>query len=124
MVTVAPPGCSPRPTRTGGTGDLVAFAIDDDGMLLWLTDRSNAAESFAKSFPQSYTGVGNDINKQPKPFTSSGADAAAFIGVPFSDARSKSPRTAPSTPARRRRSPSRAATARRLSRSHQVAARK
>jgi len=82
--------------HTGTTQDLVAFAIDDDGMLLWLNDRSNAAEAFAKSFLQTYSGVGNDISKQAKPFTSSGlipseiytgVDAANFIGVPFSDAR-------------------------------------
>jgi hypothetical protein len=82
--------------HTGTTQKLVAFAIDDDGMLFWLNDRSDAAEAFAKSFLQSYSGVGNDINKQPKAFTSSGlvpskiytgVDAANFIGVPFSDAR-------------------------------------
>jgi hypothetical protein len=78
------------------TQDLVAFAIDDDGVLMWLNDRSAAAESFAKSFLEGYSGVGNDINKNPKPFTSSGlvpgeiftgADAANFIGVPFADPR-------------------------------------
>jgi type I phosphodiesterase/nucleotide pyrophosphatase len=83
-------------TRTGSTGNLVAFAIDDDGMLLWLNDRSDAAESFAKTFLRDYSGVGNDIDKQPKPFTSAGlvpdeihtgADAARFIGVPFGDPR-------------------------------------
>jgi hypothetical protein len=83
-------------THTGSTEDLVAFAIDDDGMLMWLNDRSPAAETFAKTFLQGYSGVGNDINKSPKPFTSSGlvpseiftgSDAASFIGVPFGDAR-------------------------------------
>jgi Type I phosphodiesterase / nucleotide pyrophosphatase len=82
--------------HTGTTHDLVAFAIDDDGVLLWLNDRTSPAESFAESFLQSYSGVGNDINKQPKAFTSSGlvpseiytgTDAANFIGVPFADAR-------------------------------------
>jgi type I phosphodiesterase/nucleotide pyrophosphatase len=77
-----------------GAGDLVAFAIDDDGMLLWLNDRSAEAESFAKDFLLSHDGVGNDINGNPKPYTSSGlaqvyagTDAASFIGVPFADAR-------------------------------------
>jgi Type I phosphodiesterase / nucleotide pyrophosphatase len=78
------------------TTGLVAFAVDDDEMLIWLKDRSSAAESFAKAFLQGYSGVGNDISKQPKPFTSSGldpnriytgVDAANFFGVPFSDAR-------------------------------------
>ena len=63
---------------------------------MWLNDRSQAAEAFAKSFLAGYSGTGNDINKNPKPFSSSGldpskiytgADAAAFIGVPFSDSR-------------------------------------
>jgi hypothetical protein len=64
----------------------------------WTTDndRSDAAESFAKGFLQSYSGTGNDINKQRKAFTSSGLDpgkiyvgedAASFIGVPVSDPR-------------------------------------
>jgi hypothetical protein len=77
-----------------GAGDLVAFSIDDDGMLLWLNDRSPAAESFAKDFLLHHDGVGNDIGGNPKPYTASGlrvayagADAAAFMGVSFTDAR-------------------------------------
>ena len=77
-----------------GAGDLVAFAIDDDGMLMWLNDRSSEAESFARDFLLSHDGIGNDINGDPKPYTSSGlaqayagTGAAAFIGVPFADAR-------------------------------------
>jgi Type I phosphodiesterase / nucleotide pyrophosphatase len=75
-------------------GDLVAFAIDDDGVLMWLNDRSAAATSFAKSFLLGHSGVGNDINGNPKPYTSSGlatvyagADAANFMGVPIGDPR-------------------------------------
>ena len=83
-------------TKSGTTKDLVAFAIDDDGILMWLNDRSQTAEAFAKSFLVGYSGTGNDISKNPKPFSSSGldpnkiytgADAAAFIGVPVSDSR-------------------------------------
>ena len=77
-----------------GAGDLVAFSVNDDGMLIWLNDRSAAAETFAKTFLLDHAGVGNDINGNPKPYASSGlaqayagADAAAFIGVPFADAR-------------------------------------
>ena len=73
---------------------LVAFSVNDDGMLIWLSDRSPAAEAFAKSFLLSHSGTGNDINGAPKPYTSSGlrqiyagTDAASFIGVPFSDPR-------------------------------------
>jgi len=80
----------------GHSGDLVAFAIDDDGWLMWTTDRSPAATNFAKSFLQHYAGTGNDIQGKPKAFTSAGldpnkiyagADAAAFIGVPVGDPR-------------------------------------
>ena len=77
-----------------GTGDLVAFSINDDGMLLWLNDRSTAAELFAKNFLLNHSGSGNDINGNPKLYTGSGlanvyagSDAAAFMGVPFADAR-------------------------------------
>jgi Type I phosphodiesterase / nucleotide pyrophosphatase len=77
-----------------GAGDLVAFSINDDGMLIWLNDRSAAAESFAKNFLLNHSGSGNDINGNPKAYTSSGlaqvyagSDAAAFMGVPFADAR-------------------------------------
>src|SRR5262249_14641506 len=77
-----------------GAGDLVAFSVNDDGMLIWLNDRSAAAETFAKTFLLAHSGTGNDINGNPKPYTSSGlahvyagADAAAFIGVGFADER-------------------------------------
>jgi hypothetical protein len=77
-----------------GAGDLVAFSIDDDAMLMWLNDRSPAATSFAKAFLLGYSGVGNDIDGNPKPYTSAGlaqayagADAAAYFGVSVGDAR-------------------------------------
>jgi hypothetical protein len=77
-----------------GAGDLVAFSIDDDAMLIWLHDRSAAATSFAKSYLLGHSGVGNDIDGNPKPYTSSGlaqayagADAAAVFGVAPGDAR-------------------------------------
>jgi hypothetical protein len=57
-------------------------------MLLWLTDRSQAAADFAKKFLLSYSGVGNDINGNPKYYTASGlstayagAAAASYFGV-------------------------------------------
>jgi Type I phosphodiesterase / nucleotide pyrophosphatase len=78
----------------GHSGQLVAFSIDDDGMLIWLNDRSSGAEAFAKNFLLDHSGTGNDINGNPKPYTSSGlthvyagTDAAQFVGVPFSDSR-------------------------------------
>jgi hypothetical protein len=78
----------------GHTGDLVAFAIDDDAMLMWLTDRSPAAADFAAAFLTSHSGTGNDITGAAKPYTASGlahvyagAAAAAFTGVPPGDNR-------------------------------------
>jgi arylsulfatase A-like enzyme len=77
-----------------GSGPLVAFAIDDDGMLVWLNDRSAAATSFATDYLLHHDGVGNDINGNPKPYTASGlraayggAAAAAYFGVPAGDSR-------------------------------------
>jgi hypothetical protein len=77
-----------------GAGPLVAFSVNDDGMLIWLNDRSQAATSFAQSYLVGHSGVGNDINGNPKPYTSSGltavhagADAASFFGVPVGDPR-------------------------------------
>jgi hypothetical protein len=77
-----------------GAGPLVAFAIDDDGMLIWLNDRSAAATSFARNYLLSHNGTGNGINGAPKPYTASGlraayagAAAADYFGVPAGDAR-------------------------------------
>jgi hypothetical protein len=81
-------------TAAGHTGDLVAFAVDDDTMLIWLTDRSAAATAFARSFLLHHDGTGNDITGAARPYTASGlsrvyagAAAAAFIGVRPGDAR-------------------------------------
>lgn len=55
---------------------LVAHAIDDDGILMWLTDRSTKATRFAKKFLLAYsgTGIGSDTlgNAISKPFTQAG----------------------------------------------------
>ncbi len=81
-------------TAAGHTGKLVAFAIDDDAMLIWLTDRSQAAAAFARDFLLHHDGTGNDITGASKPYAASGlacvsagAAAAAFIGVPPGDIR-------------------------------------
>lgn len=73
---------------------LVAFSINDDAMILWLNDRSPAAEEFAKNYLLSHNGTGNDINGQPKAYTASGlakvyagADAIRFFGVAPNDDR-------------------------------------
>ncbi|MCQ4079843.1 alkaline phosphatase family protein [Streptomyces sp. RB6PN25] len=77
-----------------GTGDLVAHSVDDDGMLLWLNDRTAAATAFAKQYLLAQSGQGNDINGNPKAFTNSGlskvyagADAAHYFGVKPGDPR-------------------------------------
>ncbi|MFF5143102.1 alkaline phosphatase family protein [Streptomyces sp. NPDC013157] len=55
-----------------GAGDLVAHAVDDDAMLLWLNDRSQAATEFAKAYLLAQSGTGNGIDGAAKPFTASG----------------------------------------------------
>jgi len=77
-----------------GAGDLVSFATDDDGMLLWLSARSQAAASFVKQYLLTHSAPGNDINGNPITVSSSGLKAvyagresAAFFGVPISDPR-------------------------------------
>ncbi|MDH6138259.1 hypothetical protein P3T35_000236 [Kitasatospora sp. GP30] len=77
-----------------GAGDLVAHSVDDDGVLLWLNDRSAAATAFAKNYLLAQHGTGNDINGRPKAFTASGLtkvyageDAADYFGVKPGDAR-------------------------------------
>src|SRR6266699_1774593 len=42
-----------------GASDLVSFATDDDGMLLWLSDRSQAAANFAKHYLLTHSAAGN-----------------------------------------------------------------
>ncbi|MDX6345416.1 MAG: hypothetical protein QOF84_206 [Streptomyces sp.] len=75
-------------------GDLVAHAVDDDGMLLWLNDRSKAATDFAKKYLLAQSGTGTDINAKPKAFTHGGLSkvyagkaAADYFGVKAGDAR-------------------------------------
>jgi hypothetical protein len=78
--------------KAGHTGTLVAFSIDDDGMYMWLNDRSQTAADFAKTFLLGYNGTGNDISGAAKAFTASGlstvyagAAAAAYFHVPATD---------------------------------------
>jgi hypothetical protein len=83
------------------TSPLVAFAIDDDGMLIWLSDRSQAATDFAKNFLWNYTPLkvgGSDVNGNFVDYSGTvqhsglrkiyaGEAAADFIGVVTSDDR-------------------------------------
>ncbi|WBP84789.1 alkaline phosphatase family protein [Kitasatospora cathayae] len=75
-------------------GDLVAHAVDDDGVLLWLNDRSAAATEFAEDYLLAQSGNGVDINGMARPFTSSGiqqvyagAQAADYFHVTPGDPR-------------------------------------
>lgn len=77
-----------------GAAPLVASATDDDAMIVWLSDRSQAAADFAKSYLLSQSGTGNDITGAPKGFTASGLRAvyagraaASFFGAELGDDR-------------------------------------
>jgi hypothetical protein len=76
----------------GHPGQLVAFSIDDDGMYMWLNDRSQAAADFAKTFLLGHSGTGTDITGAPKPYAQSGlatvcagTAAAAYFHIPAGD---------------------------------------
>jgi hypothetical protein len=71
---------------------LVALGVDDDGILLWLNDRSDAATDYASQFLQNYNDSTASVDG--KPVTSAGlsqvyvgAAAARLIGVDLSDPR-------------------------------------
>jgi type I phosphodiesterase/nucleotide pyrophosphatase len=75
-------------------GNLVAFAVDDDGMLMWLNNRSQAAANFARHYLLTHSAAGNNISGKPVTVASSGlkaafagAQSAAVFGVPSSDPR-------------------------------------
>jgi Type I phosphodiesterase / nucleotide pyrophosphatase len=80
----------------GGTGDLVAFAIDDDAMYLWLNDGSPAAKTFAANFLLGYdqpasAHAATDYSGNFVGFTASGLaqvqDGPTFFGTPSGDPR-------------------------------------
>jgi hypothetical protein len=77
-----------------GTAPLVAFSTDDDVMQLWLSDRSQAAADFAKTFLLTHSASGNTVTGAARTLSASGlktvyagAEAAKFLGVPVSDPR-------------------------------------
>jgi len=77
-----------------GNPNLVVFSVNDDGMLLWLSDRSQGAANFVKNYLLTHSAAGNNINDQPLTVSSSGlrkvfagAQSAALYGVPRSDPR-------------------------------------
>jgi Type I phosphodiesterase / nucleotide pyrophosphatase len=75
-------------------GALVVQSTNDDAMIMWLSDRSQAAADFAKAYLLHHDGTGNDINGKPKPFTASGLtkvyagkDSAGLFRVRVGDPR-------------------------------------
>jgi hypothetical protein len=83
-----------RAANPTGADPLVAQSTDDDGMLMWLTDRSQAAADFAKAFLLGHSGSGNDVNGNPKSYSASGLSkvyagnaAAAYFGAKPGDPR-------------------------------------
>jgi hypothetical protein len=71
---------------------LVALGVDDDGMILWLNDRSDAATDYARQFLMKYSDSSASVDG--KPVTSAGlyqvyagAAAARLMGVDQSDPR-------------------------------------
>ena len=77
-----------------GAKDLVVFSTDDDGMLLWLSDRSQAAADFVKQYLLTHSAGGNNVGGNSITVSASGlrkvyagAEAAALIGVPAGDTR-------------------------------------
>jgi len=73
---------------------LVVYASDDDGMLWWLSNRSQAAANFAKRYLLTHTAVGHNIHGKRVTVPASGlrkvyagAASAAYFGVPNSDPR-------------------------------------
>ena len=77
-----------------GAKALVIFSTDDDGMLLWLSDRSQAAADFVKNYLLTHPAAGNNVSGNPVTVSASGlkavyagAASAAFYGVPASDPR-------------------------------------
>ena len=71
---------------------LVAFGVDDDGMLLWLNDRSSTATDYARNFLLNYNDSSASVDG--KPVSSAGLSqvytgqaAAQLIGVDQSDPR-------------------------------------
>jgi hypothetical protein len=83
-----------KAAHPASTKPLVAFSVNDDGMMIWLNERSQAAADFAKRYLLAHNGTGNDINGNPKAYTASGLkqvfaghEAADYFGVPVGDAR-------------------------------------
>jgi hypothetical protein len=73
-----------KAAHPSATAPLVAGSISDDGMLVWLSDRSQAAADFARAFLLGHSGTGNDINGSPRAYAHSGL-AQVFAGEAAAD---------------------------------------
>jgi hypothetical protein len=83
-------------TAHGGSGSLIAFAIDDDGMYIWLSQHTRTAVTFARSFLLGYSlpasaNAATNYRGEAIGFTRSGLrrlfSGPAYFGVPASDPR-------------------------------------
>jgi hypothetical protein len=77
-----------------GAGPLVVAGTDDDVVMWWLSDRSQAAADFAANYLMTHTATGNTIDGGSRTLQSSGlkqvyagAAAAQYFHVPVSDPR-------------------------------------
>ncbi|MFC8503746.1 alkaline phosphatase family protein [Pedococcus sp. NPDC057267] len=77
-----------------GAAPLVAAASDDDGMLIWTSDRSAAATAYVRSYLLAHPATGNTLGGGTRTLPQSGLRAvyagsasAAYFGVPQSDPR-------------------------------------
>ncbi|GAA2499275.1 alkaline phosphatase family protein [Terrabacter carboxydivorans] len=61
-------------------GPLIVFSVDDDGMLLWLSDRSEAAETFVKGYLLSHPAPANTAT-DPKGTYSTTVEASGLTDV-------------------------------------------
>jgi hypothetical protein len=77
---------------------LVSFSVDDDGMLLWLSDRSAAAERFARTFLLGHDAPANTVDDAKGVHSATvhhsgltavytGADAHHYVGAGAADDR-------------------------------------
>jgi hypothetical protein len=73
---------------------LVVYASDDDGLLWWLSNRSQAAANFARHYLLTHSAIGYNIHGKRLTVPASGlrkvyagAASAAYFGVPVSDPR-------------------------------------
>jgi hypothetical protein len=79
-----------------GAAPLVAFSVDDDGMLLWLSNHSSTALAFAKNYLLTHSAPANTINDANGVYSTSvsrsgltavytGAAVDAKVGAPVGD---------------------------------------